>query len=154
MKIAIARESHIPGIIEVWEELMDLHKDIDHRFPLKQNAHLNFKKHLMDLLRSEDTQVLVSLDDSQIVGFSISQISRYPPIFKQEIYGLISDMAVKTKFRRKGIGERMLNRIYTWFESQNINKIELSVAAKNQIGYSFWKKHGFQDYIHRLYLKT
>ena len=153
MEIALARDSHVPGIIKVWEELMELHKEIDHRFPLKDNAHLEFKKHIEGILKSKDTYILVALDGSRVAGFSICQIGRYPPVFQQETYGIISDMAVKAEFRRKGTGEKMLKKIYEWFRTQNIDKIELSVAARNQIGYSFWKKHGFKDYMHRLYLK-
>jgi len=46
----------------------------------------------------------------------------------------------------------MLAKIFEWFESRNMDRIELRVLAKNQIGYSFWKKHGFKDYMHVLYL--
>ncbi len=60
-------------------------------------------------------------------------------------------MAVTAEYQRKGLGERMLKRICEWFESRNIDRIELSAAANNQISYSFWKKHDFQDFFHRLY---
>ena len=153
MEITVATESHVPEIIEIWQEFMDFHKDIDPRFPVRENAHLSFEKHLRDLMKSEDTLVLVALDKGCVVGFSDSQIKKYPPIWERETYGVISSMVVQSNYRRQGIGERMLDKIYDWFESRNIARIELSVAARNQIGNSFWKKHGFQDYIHRLYLE-
>jgi len=46
----------------------------------------------------------------------------------------------------------MLNMIFGWFTSRDIDRIELSVSARNQTGYSFWRKHGFKDFVHRLYL--
>jgi len=46
----------------------------------------------------------------------------------------------------------MLAEVLKWFASRSIDRIELDVITKNQIGYSFWKKHGFKDYRHRLYL--
>ena len=87
-----------------------------------------------------------------MVGYSIAETGRYPPVLERQTYGLISDMAVKSGYRRRGIGEQILAEMYKWFESRNLERIELSVAAKNKIGYSFWKKNGFKDYIHRLYL--
>jgi len=152
VEITVATDSHVPGIVEVWKEFMDFHKDIDPRFPMSKNAYVNWEKHLRDLMKSEDALVLVALDEDPVVGYSISLISKYPPVFERETYGFIASMAVQSNYRRKGIGERMLGKIYEWFELLNIDKIELTVTAKNQIGYSFWKKHGFQDYTHRLYL--
>ena len=152
MEITEATDNHIPEILEIWKELMDFHKDIDPRFARSENGHLSFDKHLRDVIGSEDTQVLVALDKSHVVGYSIAEMGKYPPVFERQTYGLISDMAVKSNYRRQGIGEQMLAKIYKWFESRNIDRIELSVAARNQVGYSFWKKHGFQDYMHRLYL--
>jgi len=153
MEITSATDTHVPEIVEVWKEFMDFHKDIDLRFPMKENAPLIWEKHLRDLIKSEDTLVLVAMDKDHVVGYSISLIeSRYPPVFTRETYGFIASMAVQSNYRRKGIGERMLGKIYEWFKSLNIDKIELTVTAQNQIGYSFWKKHGFRDYTHLLYL--
>ena len=45
----------------------------------------------------------------------------------------------------------MVSEILKWFKSRNIERVELEILTKNPIGYSFWKKHGFTDYRHRLY---
>lgn len=152
VKIAVATDSHVPEIVEVWKEFMDFHKDVDPRFPMRKDAHLNFEKHLRELMESEDNLILVALDKNQVVGFSTSRIAKYTPVWERETYGYVDTMAVTSDYRRKGIGERMLAKILEWFESRNIDRIELSVAARNQIGYSFWRKHGFKDYTHHLYL--
>lgn len=152
MEITVATESHVPEIIELWKEFMDFHKDIDPTLSRRQDAHLSFEKNLRDSISSEDCYILVALDKGRVVGFSDSQISKYPPVFERETYGSVDTMAVTSNYRRKGIGKRMLAKIFEWFASRNIDRIELSVLANNQIGYSFWKKHGFKDYRHRLYL--
>ena len=153
-EIAMAEERHIPGIAEAWKEFMDFHRDIDPRFPMRENAQISFEKHLRDLMEAEDTLILVALDESKAVGFSISQVRKYAPIWvERETYGFIDTMAMTSDYRRKGIGEQMLGRIHEWFASRDIDMIELSVSAKNQVGYSFWTKHGFRDHMHRLYLQ-
>jgi len=119
---------------------------------MRKDAHLNFEKHLRELMESEDNLILVALDKNHIIGFSTSRIAKYPPVWERENYGALDTMAVTLDYRRQGIGERMLAKILEWFASRNIDRIELSVAAKNQVGYSFWRKHGFKDYMHRLYL--
>ena len=152
MEITLATESHVPGIVEVWQEFMNFHKELDPRFLMRKDAPPNWEKHLRELMKSGDNQVLVAMDNDHVIGYSISQINRYAPLWERETYGSISDMALKANYRRKGIGEQMLDKIYEWFDARNIKIIELSVAARNQVGYSFWRKHGFQDYMHCLYL--
>lgn len=152
MEITSATEKYIPEIVELWKKFMDFHKDIDTRFPMSAGAQEQQEKHLMDSLESKDARLLVVLDNGHAVGYSLAEIHKYPPIFAREIYGYISDMFIQTEYRRKGIGGQMVAKIFEWFESRNIERIELSVAARNQVGYSFWRKQGFKDYAHRLYL--
>lgn len=95
-------------------------------------------------------QILVAVVDGDVVAYSISRIGKYPPVFELQSYGEIIDVAVRSSHRRNGIGTEILGKIYEWFKSRGMNRVELRVAAKNQIGYSFWKKHGFEDYIHTL----
>jgi ribosomal protein S18 acetylase RimI-like enzyme len=152
VEIITATDKHIREIIELWKELMDFHTEIDSRNPRSKNGHLNWEKYLRELMKSENNLILVALERNTVVGFSISQISTYPPVFINKTYGFISDIAVKSGYRRKGIGEKMLAEIFNWFESHGIDRIELSVAAGNETGYSFWKKHGFKDFSHKLYM--
>ena len=151
MEILVATDKHIPGIIELWKEYMDFHKDIDPYLSRGEDGHIKFENQLRDLMKSEDTLLLVALDKGHVIGYSLCLNPR-TLVLKSETYGFISDMVVQSNYRRQGIGEQMLAKIYEWFESRNIDRIELTVVAKNQVGYSFWRKHGFKDYIHRLYL--
>jgi ribosomal protein S18 acetylase RimI-like enzyme len=73
--------------------------------------------------------------------------------WKREKFGYIEEMAVTSAYRRRGIGAGLLKAVLDWFKSEKLDMAELTVAAKNKIGYSFWKKHGFRDYLHHLYLK-
>ncbi len=154
MKIVIAQDSHVPGIIEVWEEFALFHEDIDPRYPMVDNVRSGYKEHLREMMAAEDTLVFVALNEGNVVGYSIAQIRKSSPAFQREKYGFIEEMAVKADYRRRGIGAQMLGKIMDWFKSRNIDMIELDVTVANQVGYPFWKKHGFKDYLHRLYLKT
>lgn len=151
MDIIEATDSHVPGIVEVWKELMDFHRNIDPFFTRNENAHIYFKTYVAEHIQSDDAYVLVCVDNGEVVGFAISFIHAYPPIFLEKTCGFISDIAVTSGYRRKGIGSALLEKIFTWFASRGITRVELRVASQNQIGYAFWKKHGFTDYMHVLY---
>ena len=153
LEVRLAVGTKIPEIIEVWRELMAYHATLDPKFFIKEDAHLDFGKFVEDLINSDDSEVFVALENGQVVGYAITRISEYPPVFQVEKYGEICDLAVRSKFQRKGIGEQILNKVFEWFKSKDINRVELRVSVKNEKGYSFWKKHGFRDYIHILYVE-
>ena len=152
MEIALATHFHVPEIVELWEEFMDFHRSVDSFYTRSQDASVSFGKRVEESIESDDSRVLVALEEGRVVAFSIAHIVKLPPVFERKTNGYISEMAVRPHYRRKGIGERMLAKIYEWFESRNIDRIELRVVVGNQIGYSFWKKHGFTDYVRVLYL--
>lgn len=142
---------HVPGILEVWKEFMDFHRDIDPFFTRSEDAHISFGKYLEEAVKSEKTHILVAVDNAAVVAYSISEICERPPVFQDRTYGVISDLAVTSDYQRKGIGTTMLQDILQWFESHHIDRIELRVVAGNEVASSFWKKHGFQEYMRILY---
>ena len=110
MEIIEAAESHIPQIVELWIEFMAHHKDIDPRFPMRKEAPASFEKHLVEFMNSKDTLTLVTLDKEYVVGFSMSRMNSYAPIWERESYGTIDTITVQSAYRRKGAGERAIDR--------------------------------------------
>jgi GNAT superfamily N-acetyltransferase len=153
MRIIKADESHIPQITEIWKELVDLHADILPFYTRREEGPGNFEKYARLSIMSDKSLMLVALEDDQVVAYSISNVAKHPPVYLTEIYGLISDMAVRSGHRRKGVGDAMLREIKEWFASRGIHRIELHATPGNTSGYSFWKKHGFVDYEHIMYLE-
>jgi ribosomal protein S18 acetylase RimI-like enzyme len=151
MEIIIGEEKHIPEIIELFKEFMEFHKKIDPRFPLSKYATKEFEKHLRELMKSEDSRILVAIDNEHVIGFMTARIATYTPLWEREKYGAIDTLAVTAGYRRMRVGEQMLYKIYQWFRSQQIDRVEVAVAAANEVGYPFWRKHGFKEFIHRLY---
>lgn len=151
VEVLPVQDAHIPEIIKIWKEFMDFHKGIDLFFARSADGHIHQEKHIRDSMQSENAQVLVAVRNGEVVAYSISEIHVRPPVFCYRTFGVISDLAVKSAYRGKGIGGKMLEKIFEWFNSRNIHRIELRVVSENQIGYNFWKKHGFQDYMHSLY---
>jgi len=152
MDMISATDSEVPGMVEVWKEFMDFHSHIDPYFARTEEGSSKFEEWLRSLMKSDNALVLVAKEDGQVTAYSLSQICKRHPLFKEVDYGYIYDLAVKSEYRRRGIGKQMLKRILEWFESHHIDRIELMVLAKNQIGYSFWKKHGFEVVAHCMFL--
>ena len=152
MDIITASESHIPTMVELWNEFMDYHRDIQPVYTRAEDAGTKFGEHLKGLMESNDAQVLVALDRGEAIAYSIAQISKRPPVFREAEFAFISDLGVRSDYRRRGVGERMLKEILEWFKSRNMKRIELLVLSENKAGVSFWRKHGFEVMAHRMFL--
>jgi ribosomal protein S18 acetylase RimI-like enzyme len=152
MEVLLATELHVPEIVDVWKEFMDFLQETHPFFIRSEDGHLKFGEHLKEWIKSDDYQVLVALDSGKVVAYSIAKICKLPPLFEHVTYGFIADLAVKSEFHRKGIGEQILEKILGWFKHHQIDRIELMVLAKNEIGLSFWKKHEFEVFAHRMFL--
>lgn len=151
MEVVKARKPNIPPILEIWKELMDFHVPFDSRYTLSDGAEESMGKNLERLIEAEDTLVIIAVENTKPLGFGIARIDKYPPVFVKQICGSIADLAVSSGHRRKGIGELMLKEMLDWFQSRRIDRVELRVASMNTVGYSFWRKHGFTDYMHIMY---
>jgi len=149
-----AEEYHVSDIGRLWWEFIQFHKDIDTWFTPQEDSIPGFQEHhVSHFMRSENGLVLVALDNGKVVGYSLSEIRAPSSGMKQEKWGYIDQVAVTSSYRRKGVGHKMLLEILWWFKLKGVNRVELEVTDQNAIGYTFWKKHGFQDYMHRLYLR-
>lgn len=153
MKIVRAGEEHIQAIVELWTQLNDYHAGIDPVHKIRDDAHICFTRYVRDKLLSEEDLFLVAIIERKVVGFSISAVNKgRPDVFEKPPVVEISDMLVLEEYRWQGVGTEMLNYIREWAMIKGITRIELNAEARNNIGLSFWKKHGFNDYLHRLYV--
>ena len=152
IEIVPATPAHVPEIVELWIELTDFHKEISPYFARSEDAATHFEDHINEWISKGDTQVLVALYNNIVVAYSIAEVLNRPPLFKERTFGFISDLAVKSEYRRKGIGGKMLEKMFEWFKSHNLQRIHLQVVPQNEVACSFWKKHGFCEHMHTLYI--
>lgn len=66
-------------------------------------------------------------------------------IIKPKKYGFISNFWVRTHFRNRTIGDKLLNISYEIIISNNCNKILLEVEKNNVLALNFYKRRGFYE---------
>jgi len=153
MKITEATEKDIPEIVELWKELSDHHSNIDSFFTRRKDGHVNFKSFITELIKSEEAKIFIAIEDEKIIGYTIAIIDPYPPVYLLEKHGSIYDMFVTLKHRKKGIGNKLWQEALKWFKTLDLERVELSIVSANHESSSFWKTQGFQDYMHKLFIK-
>ncbi len=150
-RIVEAREEHVPQIIDVWKGFVDLHAERDPVFTRCRDGHLTFTSWVREQIASPDAQVLVAFEDGDVVGYALTIEKEYPPVYERTTYAEVTDMAVNQGHRRQGIGTALLERVRAWCRERGLDRIELRMMPTNPMAASFWRKHGFRDYIHVMY---
>ena len=54
VEITTATEAHVPQVVDLWQEFMAFHKDLDPRFPLRAEAPASYEKLLREQMQSPD----------------------------------------------------------------------------------------------------
>lgn len=152
--IRSAVQSDVKSIIELWKEMFDLHKERDSHFTRSSDGHENYEKLINESLISDDFHILVAESNKKIIGYCLANVAKYPPAFELKEYGAIFDLSVTRDYRRKGLGEKLLQEAYNWFSKKGIKRIEARVATSNEISQGFWRKMGFASYMDILFLEN
>ncbi|WP_141433935.1 N-acetyltransferase [Bacillus sp. 03113] len=79
-------------------------------------------------------ELLIDVQTNNIIGFCIA--------YSKRVSGKIEVLFVDEKYRRIGLGNRLMNSAMDWFKENNINEIELTVVYGNE-AVSFYQKLGF-----------
>jgi GNAT superfamily N-acetyltransferase len=79
-------------------------------------------------------ELITEKETNNIVGFCI--------VYSNKVSGKIEVLFVDEKYRRKGLGVKLMKSAMDWFGENNINEIELTVVYGNE-AVSFYEKLGF-----------
>lgn len=66
--------------------------------------------------------------------------------------GIIFEVYVDEKFRKKGIATKMMDAIIKELKMYNVSSITLETSSKNTIAQQFYKKYGFSKNSHMNYI--
>ena len=93
---------------------------------------------LKEELKSEDRKFInIKSEDGEILGFA--------GILKNVDFVEIMNIVVKKKYRKQGIGEKLLQELINISIKENYEKIELEVNSKNEPAVNLYKKFGFKE---------
>lgn len=150
VSIRRARIDDVDVLRELWVEFVDFHKAYDSFFSRAKNGHERFADFVRENINNPEWLVLLAAVGDQPIGYCMSAVMAYPPVFETKLYGFIQDIAVTESHRRHGAGSQLLEETLRWFRKQGVTRIEVQVATANPISQAFWRRHGFNDYITRL----
>lgn len=144
MNIRLATTEDIPQILPLWRNLSDTHGEMEPMFKVVENAETKFAEYLNLILTKENFSVFVAVDGPIIAGYVIANISETPEVFviRRRLY--VQDMIVNPDYRRTGVASKLMDEIMGFAKQQQVEKMDLLVAVKNEKANKFWKAMGFE----------
>lgn len=105
---------------------------------------------LAQLFSSDAETCLVAEADGRIVGFALGEIMEKPRSAWR--YGWLLWLGVEGRFKRSGVGTRLLRQLTGLFIERNARIMLVDTAAKNHTALAFFRRNGFGQEIRHIYL--
>ncbi|MCL2073495.1 MAG: GNAT family N-acetyltransferase [Marinilabiliaceae bacterium] len=131
---------NIDLIKPLWEELNQIHYNLSLHFKDRyQNMTWDKRKRTL-LEKSNDMlfEYVVDTNDNNLIGYCISTIEKH-----EEKTGEIDSIYIGEKYRKSGVGKRLIENAVSWFNSNNIETQKLMVAVGNEQVLNFYDKFNF-----------
>lgn len=110
---------------------------------------------LLHLVQSEDSLVLVTEENDEIIASGYAKIKRPDNNYSNfEEYAYLGFMYVKLEHRGKGVNKLILDELISWAKSKNISEIRLDVYAQNESAVKAYEKAGFESLLVTMRMKT
>ncbi len=150
IRIRRAEKNDIPALVELWKEMWLYHRQVDPRYELTDIAVVAMNYWLDEHIKNNHSLVLIAENDTSKVGYLLAIIVENPLMIPEQFSGYISEIAVTTTDRRKGIGNRLVCEAHTWFKKNSIRYVDVNASVFNKVSGNFWRKHGYKEFLERL----
>ncbi len=132
--------------------MMAFHAERDPFFTVCKKGPDNFAKWVREAVAKDGAHVAVAELGAALAGYSLSLISRYPPVFTRDWYCDVYDLAVAAPCRRNGVGKALFEDIRQWAACEGVTRIEARIALANETSTGFWRAVGLRPYMESMYL--
>ena len=145
-------KAHLAGVRACLIELQDFERSLDPRLPSGAEIVDDLIPRMMFRCATCDGMVLVAELSEAVVGF----VTILAKVKSEEIeegdveYGLVSDVFVASKYRKQGIGRKLLEAAESYAKSNGVRWLRIGVLAENHSADGLYDSIGFKRfYIER-----
>jgi GNAT superfamily N-acetyltransferase len=139
-----ARAEDLPALLELWLGLVDYHRRLTPEFPAMAGIREVIASEIRRGVQRDFCRLYVADEGARLVGFLFAEVestsspSEPPPAWIHELW-------VEPEARGAGIGARLLREAETFFAERGVARLSVRVESANEVGRSFWARHGFAE---------
>lgn len=145
MKIRKAKIKDLEDVIELSYESAIYHKKLTLYYDTSKDVKEVLTKSLKKNIYSSNSCIFIAEENNKIIGYLLAFKINRSEMFKVKKAGLIADVFIERDYRRKGIGDKIVEECFNWFKKDKISFVEINVEFSNRQAMNFWNKKGFKN---------
>ena len=99
------------------------------------------------LMESPEAEVLVAIYNNQIIASGYAKILKSQAYLVHDKHGYLGFMYVSPAFRGLGVNKLIVEDLFKWLRSKDINEARLDVYDENASAIKAYEKVGFEPYL-------
>jgi ribosomal protein S18 acetylase RimI-like enzyme len=143
LQIRRAKKEDLDAVADLIVRTKRLNNEFDPLFAVVPDAKARAEKHVIGSIGSPDRLLLVAAEGSKIVGVLRAEM-RERLFYEPHMEGFISDFYILPEYRRKALGNEMIQKAATELKNMGAQIIVADVPAQNEIANRFYIKRGFR----------
>lgn len=146
MMIRKAKEKDIPRILELLEQVLQIHADIRPDIFIPGTTKYTIDE-LRELLKNEEKPIYVAVDEADVcVGYAFCQLQEQPVSNNMVPFKsfYIDDLCVDQEVRGQHIGERLFEYVKNEAKQRGCYEVTLNVWTGNTSAEKFYEKMGMR----------
>ena len=144
LQIRHAKQEDTGAVADLIVRTKRLNNEFDPLFAVVSDARALAEKHVNGSLGSPDRLLLVAAEGPMVVGVLRAEM-RQRLFYEPHEEGFITDFYILPEFRRKALGNEMIQRASSELKKMGAQIIGADVPAQNEIANRFYLKRGFRS---------
>jgi ribosomal protein S18 acetylase RimI-like enzyme len=144
LQIRRAKKEDLGDVADLIVRTKRLNNEFDPLFAVVSDAKARAEKHVAGSLGSSDKLLLVAADGPKVVGVLRAEM-RQRLFYEPHEEGFITDFYILPEYRRKALGNEMIQKASAELKRMGAQIIVADVPAQNEIANRFYMKRGFRS---------
>lgn len=139
------KDDEVEELLGLWKEFMNDPSAIDEPIPPHEENVKRQRDFVVKLMSEDSGQVLVASDGNRLIGYAMFYNEVNSPFEKTHRTSEVTDLYVKPSYRRRGVGEQLLQSCLDRVKSKGVTHVQLRVWNANRAAIALYRKLGFRD---------
>ncbi len=144
LQIRRAKNEDLPAVADLIVRTKRLNNEFDPLFAVVADARSRAEMHVAGSVGSPDKLLMVAVEGAKVVGVLRAELQERL-FYEPHEEGLITDFYILPEYRRKALGNEMIQRASAELKEMGAQIIVADVPAQNEIANRFYMKRGFRS---------